>query len=735
VGGLCLGGHLVAQEGAGQAEIGFQQYYLAVGSQSIANISGLTVNSAQFIPNVGLLSASLSPAVSSNRFRSGDNYLRLKGLPWMGQYWTFTAGDFRLPGQLLPVPFTNIYFPEIAGRGGAVEATHGNRTFGFFAGEANVANTPRVVLRLQVPQTVMGFYFRQKLGSRLLLGARLMNFSTDLEALRKLPNLLTQSSLKSGRTLNLDSLYTIAGPLKFYGEASWSMAVQDGASFATRKVPLSTSVGPLLDTKAFTLRANYIYQSAAYFPLVGYYLGDRAGPFGEVKVRPSERMEIYASASEYQNNLAKDPTLPTFRNSTESAGVSIQLPAKVSLNTQVTLLDLSTRATAGSPWSRSKNQQETVTLARRFWRHSLRVTGRDFRFSSPLDSQRQRSGEVEDNFQIRRLTLGAGVRVQRLLGSESRTSLFYRGTAQFQKGPFSAYANFETGSDLQNRTLFATNTISTRVFGGSVALGKNWEFQGEAYRNNLITELNPSSIFVLQGQGVFIPGTLAAFNQWSMYIRITRKFNWGKAGPVSDLNHYVIAQAPLKGSVEGFVMERLPEGNRPAEGVPVSIEGRTVSTDALGRFIFSEVSEGTHKVEIALRELPADFDPGKSTQNTVLVHPGKPARVDFDVMRLAFIQGKMTAPENVPVDGIVIRITPGDRYTTPDLEGNFYFYNLREGEYELAVDRTTLPEFAVMDKSDRVSRSVKVGRELELVNFEFEIRKPQKPVRRVLEQK
>src|SRR5437773_9277686 len=96
LGWLGLGGCLRAQESAGQAEIGFQQYYLAVGSQSIANISGLTVNSAQFIPNVGLLSASLSPAVSGNRFRTGDNYLRLKGLPWMGQYWTFTAGDFRL---------------------------------------------------------------------------------------------------------------------------------------------------------------------------------------------------------------------------------------------------------------------------------------------------------------------------------------------------------------------------------------------------------------------------------------------------------------------------------------------------------------------------------------------------------------------------------------------------------------------------------------------------------------
>ena len=109
-----LSGCIRAQEGAGQAEIGYEQYYLATGVERIANISGLTLKSAQFIPDVGLLSASLAPALSNDRFRTGDDYLRLKGLPWKGQHWTFTAGDFRIPGQLLAVPFSNVYFPEIA---------------------------------------------------------------------------------------------------------------------------------------------------------------------------------------------------------------------------------------------------------------------------------------------------------------------------------------------------------------------------------------------------------------------------------------------------------------------------------------------------------------------------------------------------------------------------------------------------------------------------------------------
>src|SRR5438552_10877153 len=94
---FCLQGCIRAQESAGQAEIGFQQYYLAVGSQRIANISGVTLNSTQFIPNVGLLSASLSPALRNNRFRTGDDYFRLKRLPWKGKHWSSTAGTIDHP--------------------------------------------------------------------------------------------------------------------------------------------------------------------------------------------------------------------------------------------------------------------------------------------------------------------------------------------------------------------------------------------------------------------------------------------------------------------------------------------------------------------------------------------------------------------------------------------------------------------------------------------------------------
>ena len=107
-----------------------------------------------------------------------------------------------------------------------------------------------------------------------------------------------------------------------------------------------------------------MFESASYFPLLGFYLGDRAGPFVEFKFDPFSRLEIYGSASEYENNIAKDPTLPTFKTSSESGGASATLPGNLSLTAQVTLLNLSVRSNAANPWVTSKDRQELITLAR-----------------------------------------------------------------------------------------------------------------------------------------------------------------------------------------------------------------------------------------------------------------------------------------------------------------------------------------------------------------------------------
>jgi hypothetical protein len=148
-----------------------------------------------------------------------------------------------------------------------------------------------------------------------------------------------------------------------------------------------------------------------------------------------------------------------------------------------------------------------------------------------------------------------------------------------------------------------------------------------------------------------------------------------------------------------------------------------------------DVAEGTRKVALSLLELPADFEPGSNTEATVLIRPAKPSRADFEVVRLTAIHGTLNGPKDKPLDTIAIRLLPGERYTTPDPDGNFSFYNLRLGEYEVVIDEKTLPEYAVLKKPARTTVSIEAGKSPAPVHFEFEIHTPVKPVRTVLERK
>ena len=77
-------------------------------------------------------------------------------------------------------------------------------------------------------------------------------------------------------------------------------------------------------------RVNYLVQGALYFPLAGYFSGDRRGPFCEVRAHRWKPLELYGSASQYRNNLENDANATALRSSSVSAGVNASLPWKLS---------------------------------------------------------------------------------------------------------------------------------------------------------------------------------------------------------------------------------------------------------------------------------------------------------------------------------------------------------------------------------------------------------------------
>lgn len=718
----------------GQGEIAFQGYYLGGNQQDLLNTTGTAFHFQEFLPSLGFLSGSLEGFGAQGHFQTGDSFLELRGTPWMGLYWTFTGGDFRASANFVPFPFNNIFNPEINGRGVKVQAVHGDTQYTFFYGEATLTAGPRVAYRMMTPQWVTGASAVRKVAPHWLVGARIMQFSASPQAIADNPFLFPAGrDTPLVRTLAMQSLYTPYKRLKVYAEVSRPMAD------VTRTVT-SFLAGATWEDTLLTVRANYASQGLLYFPLAGFYAGDRQGPFGEVRLHPFKRLELYGSASQYRNNLEHDASLPQLNSTSTSLGISAPLPGKLSATGQVSTIAY-TDQTPGQDTVASKNRQISGALSRSIRHQTVQVNWRDIRMDMLPSPQRQRSSEVGDNYQFRHFSLGGSVRYQQLSGSERLNSLFFRGLGQVNLGPFNAYANVEVGNDMANQTVFSTQAYRTSMVGVSMRLKRGWNLQAEVFRNQLNFTLNPENIFLLENSPALAGASpaaesLSAISQWSFYFRLSKQIRWGGGLPTENPDQFAAKAAPLVGNIEGVVRLKTMGAASYAPGIPVSLDGnQTTYSGPDGHYFFQNIPEGTHEVALALAQLPADFDPGESPKSRLVVQPRRVARTDFEVLPLETIHGAVHGPEKAPLEDIVIRLVPGNRYTTTNKEGNFTFYNVREGDFEVALDAATLPENGAVNTPAILPVEVRAGTAPPLLEFTFVIKTTQKPIRKVLDRK
>ncbi|MEI9971795.1 MAG: hypothetical protein WDO73_06910 [Ignavibacteriota bacterium] len=621
----------------GEGDVAFQGYYLAGSQQPFLNTTGTAVHFREFLPGIGFLSGSLEGYGSQNRFQTGENFLELRGLPWAGQYWTFTGGDFRAPASLVEFPFNNIFTPEIDGRGVRVQATHGETQYTYFWGQETLTAGPRVPYRFLAPQTVMGTTATRKMARGLTVGARLMQFSASPQAIRQNAYLFPLGrDVGTVRTVAMQANYTPTKQLKFYAEGS--RPISGSGSRLT-----SYLAGVNWQGARFTVRANYTYQGILYFPLAGYFAGDRRGPFVETRFRLGKGMELFATASRYGNNLERDRRAPFLESKAASAGISALLPGKVAISGQVSTVRYSSQA-PGQEAVASQNRQITGDASRAFGRQTVHLSWREIVLDTPPQPQRQRSTEVGDAYQFKHISVGGAVRYQQSTGSERLNSLFFRGLAQVSAGPVNLYANLDIGNDLANATVFSTEAYQTSVVGASLRLPRRWNLQAEMFRNRLNLALNQENVFLLQN-GEALAGVsptaavLSTSSQWSFFFRISKQFRLGVGLPAEN----AVAGLPrsglsLTGTIEGMVRLRTLAANMPAAAIAIAVDGgRTVLSGADGHYLLEGVPEGVHEVGLALDQLPADFDPGDVARNMVAVQSHHSVRADFDVLPLLSI--------------------------------------------------------------------------------------------------
>ena len=738
---LCLlsfwgfGGEVWAQS-AGQAEVALQGYYLGGSGQPLLDTSGMALSFKEFIPGVGMLGGNLE-GYGGGGFHPGTNFVGLEQAPLWGWKWDFIGGDFQFHYNLVENPFQNIYTPDIAGRGARIVVRRKNRSFQFFVGEETLLGGPRVPYRIMLPQLVLGGSLWQKVGDRWEFGVRYMYLGTNSSVLTTdSAYFFPGHDYQHSNGVTFQSNYHATKHLKFYTEATASTASSFTASPVGQE-PRSLLVGPDWETDKFSIRANYALQSTTYLPMLGTFVGDRKGPYVEGHYRPIKRVDLYGSGSDYSNNLEHNPQLPTYHSWGGTTGASFMLPWKFSASASLSTLRLTTLDPGLLGETISNNRQLNLTLTRPLRRHNLRLSYIDMDLNSNTLPQAQRFTEFEDTFTWKHLVIGGAVREQNTTSTQNTNTLFYRGSLTANLKRVSVYGYFEKGNDLVNKSVFSTNAYSSSLAGVSTPLKRGWSLHLEALRTTLLTDLNPENIFLFGNTGLGLNSELAANNQWSVFLRISKKIHWGKElSEGSTLEEYTAVHAPLVGSVRGLVLEKSIAGSRPASNVAVSLDHyRSVVTDTAGYYNFGDVPEGTHEVGLDMEQLPTQYEPGASMQWRVSVDPRAVVRADFNVVRLAMFSGMVVAPAGAQVENIVIRLGGTNRYTTPYQDGSFSFYNLREGDYEVVIDPQTVPEGYLLTSPASARVSPRSFTAPPRVDFELKAKPaPVKPVREILQQ-
>lgn len=722
---------VIAQETTGQAEFSFQGFYLGgKGEQGISTTGGSLF--FQHFYRRTRLQGRLENYRDRTGISTGENYVALEGLPWRGYRWNFRAGDYRLLIRPSGASPGNLWFPDVLMRGGRIDMTGGSWTASAFGGVVIVMQGPRVPYLRPVPQWLGGAGLSWKKSENLQAQVLAFQITGDLEKLSSQTIYLAPGRLFPSSSQAIGNVGWKPAPhLKLFGEASFSTAARPPGAHASPG-RLSTTLSAEYEGARLDVRASYVRQANSLLPLAGYFVGDRSGPFAEFRYSLTKRITLFGNAARACNNLDRNPQFPSMQSRTLSGGSSVEMPGRILLMGNVSTIRLRTASPGDPAPIVSENRLSMFSAMRTIGRHSLRAGWREIRISAAEDSGRIRSVEFDDSYGVRLFTLSGGTRLDSRFGRERRESLMFRGSLSVNTGRVSGFFSMEAGRDLANETLFVMNQTRSAIAGLSAQVTRQWTFSVEAVRNTLLSELNPQNVFLLSNTGMPLWAVLDAMNRWTVYFRLSRTFHWGQPLPRQYQNAAIDELYPVMGVIEGWVREETAFGPASAAGIPVVLDGsRTEVTDAEGRFRFVDVPQGRHVVALSPRELPAEFDAASAPEVPVQVLPRRTVRAEFRVVRLASLAGKFASAREAPFTNIIVRLAGTARYTTPDEEGNFAFYNLPSGDYELVIDLSAMPRPYRLSTPDRIPVRVRSGEETPTVLIGLEEMQVKPAVREV----
>ena len=177
-------------------------------------------------------------------------------------------------------------------------------------------------------------------------------------------------------------------------------------------------------------------------------------------------------------------------------------------------------------------------------------------------------------------------------------------------------------------------------------------------------------------------------------------------------------------------------GEEGVPGVRIELPGRgEATTDTLGRFKFSGLGAGRHKVVLDLKTVPADLNPARPTEQTVASKGLGTLTVSFPMKSLGSISGFVFDDQDHDqrwdsgepgVGGALVLLSGGQRSSYTASDGSYSFANLPSDQYRVEIDPANLPDD--FSPTTAVTQTVALSERGRIQHLDFGVAERQRPV-------